>query len=289
MMNELMISRADELNRVLEERNAGFRIVYQDSFKNNACKAGYALRSEENNCTPIVYYEAEWYEQDDEVVADYLEDMYRSHSMNFEGIDDLLDKDYVLANVLPRLVSEENIEEIERRGMVYEHILDMAVIYYVPIGEMPKGMLGFITVTNQMIANMDVSIESVHKASLENLEEVVSISDIADVIREMAGPDAIPECEPKMPMRVLSNASKNFGAAVMLLESVQQRLADEFGNYVILPSSVHECIAVPYKNASDLEQLIAMVKEVNATQVALEDKLTDNIYVVENGIMEQYL
>lgn len=50
------------------------------------------------------------------------------------------------------------------------------------------------------------------------------------------------------------------------------------GNFFILPSSIHEILIVPDNGKMDLKELEAMVKEVNATQVAPADKLTDNVY-----------
>ena len=47
------------------------------------------------------------------------------------------------------------------------------------------------------------------------------------------------------------------------------------GDFFILPSSIHEILIVPDNGKMELE---AMVKEVNATQVAPADKLTDSVY-----------
>ena len=50
------------------------------------------------------------------------------------------------------------------------------------------------------------------------------------------------------------------------------------GDFFILPSSIHEVLIVPDNGNMSLSDLEAMVKEVNATQVAPEDKLTDSVY-----------
>ena len=45
------------------------------------------------------------------------------------------------------------------------------------------------------------------------------------------------------------------------------------GDFYILPSSIHEVLIVPDNGEMGLKDLEAMVKEVNATQVAPADKL----------------
>ncbi len=50
------------------------------------------------------------------------------------------------------------------------------------------------------------------------------------------------------------------------------------GDFFILPSSIHEVLIVPDNGEMGLKDLEAMVKEVNATQVAPADKLTDSVY-----------
>lgn len=49
-------------------------------------------------------------------------------------------------------------------------------------------------------------------------------------------------------------------------------------NFFILPSSLHEVLIVPASKNMDLSELEDMVREVNATQVAPPDKLSDSVY-----------
>ena len=49
------------------------------------------------------------------------------------------------------------------------------------------------------------------------------------------------------------------------------------GPYFILPSSVHETILLPDRGES-AEGLLEIVKEINHTQVAPEEVLTDSVY-----------
>ena len=51
----------------------------------------------------------------------------------------------------------------------------------------------------------------------------------------------------------------------------------------MLPSSRHEVLIVPMEMAHDEQTLVDMVREVNATQVAPKDRLSDNAYYYNNG------
>lgn len=48
----------------------------------------------------------------------------------------------------------------------------------------------------------------------------------------------------------------------------------------VLPSSIHEMMIAPYDSNLNLDDLSAMGKEINDTQVAPEERLTDRAYII---------
>jgi len=50
------------------------------------------------------------------------------------------------------------------------------------------------------------------------------------------------------------------------------------GSFYILPSSVHEVILVPDNEEISKDNLVRMVREVNATQVEEQEQLSDFVY-----------
>ena len=85
-----------------------------------------------------------------------------------------------------------------------------------------------------------------------------------------------------IPMYVLTNDQKIFGAGVMLYKNVLKKVAERMkNNLAILPSSIHELIAVPVKGEAEAAAYESMVREINATQVACEDVLSDRVYYFE--------
>ena len=78
---------------------------------------------------------------------------------------------------------------------------------------------------------------------------------------------------------VASVPDKVHGAGVLAYQDFMDQAAERAGgDFYILPSSIHEILIVPDNGKMGLSDLENMVKEVNATQVAPADKLTDNVY-----------
>ena len=81
-------------------------------------------------------------------------------------------------------------------------------------------------------------------------------------------------------MYVCSNSQKVNGAGVILYKDLLKQFAEKTGSdFYILPSSIHETLLVPVSDQMEVEALRSMVREVNATQVAPEEVLSDNVYI----------
>ena len=64
-----------------------------------------------------------------------------------------------------------------------------------------------------------------------------------------------------IPMYVLTNDQKIFGAGVMLYKNVLKKVAERMkNNLAILPSSIHELIAVPVKGEAEAAAYESMVR-----------------------------
>lgn len=79
---------------------------------------------------------------------------------------------------------------------------------------------------------------------------------------------------------VLTNNRGINGASCILYEDILEQFAAKINSDLfILPSSIHEVLLVPETGFINSSDLILMVREVNATQVAAEEVLSDNIYL----------
>ena len=79
-------------------------------------------------------------------------------------------------------------------------------------------------------------------------------------------------------MYVLTNQSRLYGAAELLDGNMLKRIAEQLqGDYMILPSSVHELIVLKDTDRPHNE-LADMVKEINSTCLAPDEVLSNHVY-----------
>lgn len=80
-------------------------------------------------------------------------------------------------------------------------------------------------------------------------------------------------------MLVVSNQRNINGASCMIYSDLLKDIAEQLNaDLYILPSSIHEIIIVKNDYSYDKKILKDMVKDVNLTQVPLEEVLSDNVY-----------
>ena len=108
------------------------------------------------------------------------------------------------------------------------------------------------------------------------------IKPMADLLAEMMGDELAPEDLSGIPMYVLTNKNRIYGATGMLNGKAIQQCSELLGDrFYILPSSVHELILIP--DAGDPACLTEMVREINRTVLTPNDFLSDMVYVYDNG------
>lgn len=89
----------------------------------------------------------------------------------------------------------------------------------------------------------------------------------------------IPEQYFDLPIYILTNEEGLYGAAYMFDSQRMSQIAEQLdGNLIVLPSSTHEVIILKENEAMDLEPIREMVRDINANEVAPEEKLSDEIY-----------
>jgi len=195
-----------------------------------------------------------------------------------------LAKDHIAARVVGM---EDNADLLDQRP--HAEMDDLAVTYCVMLGE-------GVPVTNQLMETWGVTQEELHDLAKANQDELTpsTFKSMNEVMAEMMIPQIMDDMgldreaaqemvESMMPpedkMFVLSNEQKLNGAAALLDDKMMDQIAEKVGgDFYILPSSIHEVLIVPADAGIDLKDLEAMVQEVNETQVAPQDRLSDHVY-----------
>lgn len=294
-----------------EYENANVRL--SDVVKNNDTHyTGLSILNEGENISPTIYLE-DFYELLDEKTPDevltkiasvYVEAKDNEKIMGVQKVvEDISNfnatKDKISARVVNLEANKERLENLPHKEMG-----DLAVTYYVNLGEAPDGSKMSVAINNAMMNEYGVEVNELHELACENMERVnpARFMDIRDVLLEMMVPgyaEMSPEEKqyqmesmgmdvPEQNMFVLSNTDKNFGAAAVLDSEMMDKIREEVGDFYILPSSVHELLIVPKSANVDLETLQDMVKDVNSTHVAPNEILSDNVYEYDPETKEMY-
>lgn len=189
---------------------------------------------------------------------------------------DKIDRQAILDGVTYELVNAgKNAGRLSE--MPHRDFLDLAVTYSVPIRKDGIVVASF-AVNRKICDGYGIGEEELDAAARRNAgnEEYV-VHHMSSILAGIIGVDET-EAGFGCPLYVLTNGRKHKGAAVMLFGEYFDRLSEELGgDLYVLPSSVHEVIAVPAADA-DVEKLLQMVKEVNATEVSDVDFLSDSVY-----------
>ena len=290
-MNE-MKRNVEEINRILKDEE--FYIEYNKVQKNNVNKEAYRLIPKtQKTCSPVAYCENfENCSDNTEIAKELINIWNKGKSYEIPDIEELGSREFILKNVYPKVVANTNNELIDGQHLVFKEFLDMFVIYYVNIGADNEGTASY-NVQEKMIANAGIDMEELHSQAIKNLEKEVSIKDMQDVIMNIIGITDESEFDfsqapEENQMLVLSKKDSIYGASVILCASVLEKL-DSFwnGEFVILPSSVHECISVR-SDGFTLQEMKKMVMEINDTEVSPEDRLTDSVYVYRDGKLTKF-
>ena len=200
-----------------------------------------------------------------------------------ETIDLSTARDNIVFQVINTLQNEDML-----RDMPHREFQDLSIIYRWVVKVDENGIQSS-AIRNNLAEQLGMNEEQLFKCAVENTRRIFppTVKSMNDVIREMFISDGMPAevadmmigemPEDKM-MWVISNDRGINGAGSMLYEDNLHKLAMKLEtDLYILPSSVHECIAVS-TNVGDPYELAEMVSEINMGQVVLEDRLSNQVY-----------
>lgn len=89
---------------------------------------------------------------------------------------------------------------------------------------------------------------------------------------------------PNIPMRVLTNRTRRYGAACVLYPGIMEEMAERMGgDFYVFPSSLHEVILMPCDVMVTVteEYMKTMISDINNTQVELEEVLSNSLYLYD--------
>lgn len=132
--------------------------------------------------------------------------------------------------------------------------------------------------TNDMLKLAKVNTPRIFKAELKSMESVIEEL-LLDTDIDSGWEPKERIISPLVPMQILSNKKRTFGAACILYPNLLKKISNSFSkNFYVLPSSVHEVILLADSGLENPRKLQEMVQDINETQVEPEEILSDHIY-----------
>lgn len=253
--------------------------------KNNRnCVDTISILRNGGNVSPAIYMEPYYQQYLDgnsiEEVAEHIVDFYGRHAR--EGRYDLsfyTDFEQVRKRVVCRLVNYAKNREMLNQ-VPHRRFLDLAVVYYYKMEDDTFGDAG-ILVKNEHMEMWNADPEELDDAAMSNTARFMPYEciRIADMLCDLTGIRIDEDESCQIPMYVLTNTEKSFGAATLLYRTVLEALAERFdSDFFVLPSSVHECMLIPTVEEFEPEKLREIVCEINEECVAEEEILGDTVY-----------
>lgn len=266
----------------IEERVEG-RVEVQTITKNNGIKLDGLMISEAGvNIRPTIYlnhYYDKFLRNGLNVVVDEIFSVYERNKMNDSiDISFFTDADKVRGKIRMKLVNYERNKELLEK-IPHVKCMDLVIVFFVEIINTDDEVATTL-IHNRYMKFWNFTTEDLLKIANENMAEDFKIVSLADIAGNIMGED-FEEIE----MDILTNRRKLNGAIGMLktnllLEHMEKQHIERL---VIIPSSIHEVLLIPYEPETDVDSLRKMVHEVNGTQLLPEEILSDNVYIYDGN------
>ena len=254
----------------------GYETEIIDSSRNNGAFVGVLVKiGNGRNASPIFNING----QETVSPADFADQILSSmpSDINVDVIAEIMsDRDEVMSRSHYVLVNSKlnaSRESLLRRPV--NKTLELQ--YKVDIDDVVAGAR--VPVEKKHMINLGLDEEEFYKKALSNTMEKypAKLANISEMLPIDIGEE--------LPMYVLTNASVNYGAGAILYSGMKKKLEDIVGDFVVIPSSVHETIIVP-SSLGGIDNITTMIREVNETVVSPEEVLSDVPYeLVSDGVL----
>ena len=270
------VEYAEQVCKCLNQ--SGYETIIHDHYRNNASQVAITVKVPDVKISPVF------------IVGDNetsTPEEFAEHILHFEPDDISVDaiqeimfnKENVLSRVHYILVNAELNKS--REGIFRKRINKSLELHYkVDISDILEGSQ--VTLEQRMMDAIGLKPEEVYGRAYENTMEKYpySLSRIGEFL-----PFEIPE-DAELPIYVLSNESKVYGAGAILYKGMKEVLEEAVAEEtIIIPSSVHEVLVLP-AYLGDRDSMAALIQEVNSTVVSPEEILSDRPYqLYSDGVL----
>lgn len=252
-------------------------------------KTMYELNIKKGNprIVPTLYLES-FYEEDKDLddilmlIANTYVNALNSIPKEYmnNGIDDLVfNKDNIFFVLINTKRNKKLLSEIPHRDFY-----DLSIIYRSLVNS-DNGHIASVIIRNEHLNSFGLTEEELFKIAYENTKKIFppKIIGLSKMMAELVGPlFSVPEPEQEEKMYIVTNNIKCNGAIDFLYaDDTLSKIAEEHNcNLYILPSSIHETIALLDNKDLDKNEIVDMVRGINVDKEVISegDVLSDNVY-----------
>lgn len=219
-------------------------------------------------------------------IAQAILQIYKQNKIN-HAIDTsaFMDWNHIRHRIRCRLINTEKNKNL-LLNVPHREILDLSIVYYLSV-KMPGGTEGSIHLCNEHLKLWNTDEKNLCSEAWQNLHTMKDavVCNINDIIKSVSG-----EIENNSShlfseqMYILTNQRKLYGAVHMSDLKQLAEIASKIDNdLLILPSSIHEVILIPYNRISNTAALADIVSKINATELSPDEILSYHVYHFSRG------
>ena len=283
---------------------------YNEVTKNNGLRLQGIMIKNDIGLSPVIYIN-DFY--DDYSAGMDMEDIKAHLYKMLDGVVDGMAKQNAYFNLTENLTNLDFCRNIIYMKLInadmnkhitapdsdipYVRYDDLGLISIFQISMEKYNRMNSVMVNKSLLNTWGINEEGLEKIAKENLERdrPIHIDPMENVLSNFMKrcSDEMPEeilaglenARLDMPMYVVTNSTLFHGAQTMMypdfISKVQQ--ATGFDKFMILPSSIHELIIVPYvapyaENAKITNGILDLVPTVNREQLNHDEILSDNVF-----------
>lgn len=247
-------------------------------------KRGVVLEKEGATISPVIYLQ-EFYERyrEGETISEVVREIcgFYQHitEETFVQAEDFQEFGKLKDKVALKLIhTEKNRHRIA--DLPHLEMMDLSLVFYLLLNVSEDGT-ATMQIKNEHLDQWGIRMEELWEHAKENVGRILParFTSMEEVMRELTGMETEQIGLESSGMYVLSNSVRNYGAACIAYPHVAEMIGQMLNeNYYIIPSSIHELIIVPESKGLGEEEMNEMIQEVNCTQLADEEILSEHIY-----------
>lgn len=262
---------------IKELKARGYNAEAVESVKNGVVMEGISIRMNKA-ISPIIYTAdiisyAERHRLSIAWVIDEILDIYNEHKDYEFNIDIVFSRNFLSQNTYIGF-QKTSTENILRRESEFAGI---EMYLYI------RGNEWNIKANKAILERANITEDTLWRCAMNNTVREAELVSMMKVICELQDIPYYEELDEESPMYVLTNKDKFRGASAILNKQLLVEFAEKYhaSKLVVIPSSIHEMIIMPYTNELSIDDLKSFVANVNLTAVDPTEQLTDRVYVVE--------